>query len=89
MLKSSTKRIWTDFWRSSLDPGLNNTQVIGKICHGVPMRTSETKAVNPVRAPAERSRAGWHLIYSNPDNGISPFDPLAAGGMCSTSPISA
>ena len=26
------------------------------------------------------SCAGWHPIYSNPDNGISPFDPVAAGG---------
>jgi len=24
--------------------------------------------------------AGWHPVYSNPDNGISPFDAVAAGG---------
>lgn len=24
--------------------------------------------------------AGWNPVYSNPDNGISPFDPRAAGG---------
>lgn len=24
--------------------------------------------------------AGWHPVLSNPDNGISPFDPEAAGG---------
>src|SRR5262249_23165766 len=24
--------------------------------------------------------AGWHPVYSNPTNGISPFDPKAAGG---------
>ncbi len=26
------------------------------------------------------SCAGWHPVYSNPDNGISPFDPAVAGG---------
>jgi hypothetical protein len=26
------------------------------------------------------SCAGWHPIYSNPDNGISPFDPAVSGG---------
>jgi hypothetical protein len=26
------------------------------------------------------SCAGWHPVYSNPDNGISPFDPDVAGG---------
>ena len=26
------------------------------------------------------SCAGWHAVYSNPDNGISPFDPAVAGG---------
>jgi hypothetical protein len=24
--------------------------------------------------------AGWHPVYSSPDNGISPFDPATAGG---------
>jgi hypothetical protein len=24
--------------------------------------------------------AGWHPVYANPDNGISPFDPATAGG---------
>lgn len=24
--------------------------------------------------------AGWHPVYSTPDNGLSPFDPKAAGG---------
>jgi hypothetical protein len=24
--------------------------------------------------------AGWHPVYSNPENGINPFDPTAAGG---------
>jgi hypothetical protein len=24
--------------------------------------------------------AGWHPVYSNPDNGISPVDPATAGG---------
>ncbi|HLK36550.1 MAG TPA: hypothetical protein VKU41_07335 [Polyangiaceae bacterium] len=24
--------------------------------------------------------AGWHIVWSNPQNGISPFDPSAAGG---------
>ena len=24
--------------------------------------------------------AGWHPVLSNPDNGLSPFDPAAAGG---------
>jgi hypothetical protein len=24
--------------------------------------------------------AGWHAVYSHPDNGIDPFDPDAAGG---------
>jgi hypothetical protein len=24
--------------------------------------------------------AGWHAVFSTPDNGVSPFDPLAAGG---------
>jgi len=24
--------------------------------------------------------AGWHPVYSTPDNGISPFDPKTAGG---------
>jgi hypothetical protein len=24
--------------------------------------------------------AGWRPVYSNPDNGISPFDPASAGG---------
>jgi hypothetical protein len=24
--------------------------------------------------------AGWHPVYSNPDNGISPIDPKTAGG---------
>jgi hypothetical protein len=24
--------------------------------------------------------AGWHPVYSNPDNGISPVDPAVAGG---------
>jgi hypothetical protein len=23
---------------------------------------------------------GWQVVYSNPDNGISPFDPTVAGG---------
>jgi hypothetical protein len=23
---------------------------------------------------------GWHIVYSNPDNGISPIDPAVAGG---------
>lgn len=24
--------------------------------------------------------AGWHPVYSSPDNGVSPYDPVAAGG---------
>ncbi len=24
--------------------------------------------------------AGWHVVYSNPDNSVSPFDPSVSGG---------
>ncbi len=31
-------------------------------------------------APPYGSCAGWGVVYSTPQNGISPFDPAAAGG---------
>jgi hypothetical protein len=31
-------------------------------------------------APPYGSCAGWHVVYSTPHNGVSPFDPTAAGG---------
>jgi hypothetical protein len=31
-------------------------------------------------APPYGSCAGWGVVYSNPQNGISPFDPATAGG---------
>ncbi len=30
--------------------------------------------------PSYAGCAGWHPVLSNPDNGISPFDPATAGG---------
>jgi hypothetical protein len=30
--------------------------------------------------PPYGSCAGWHVVYSSPTNGISPFDPATAGG---------
>lgn len=30
--------------------------------------------------PPYGSCAGWHIVYSNPSNGISPLDPATAGG---------
>jgi hypothetical protein len=32
------------------------------------------------RTPPYGSCAGWHPVYSNPDNDISPVDPKTAGG---------
>ena len=31
-------------------------------------------------APPYGACAGWHVVYSTPQNGISPFDPAVAGG---------
>jgi len=31
-------------------------------------------------APPYGACAGWHVVYSNPQNGISPLDPSVAGG---------
>ena len=31
-------------------------------------------------APPYGSCGGWGVVYSNPSNGISPFDPATAGG---------
>ncbi len=31
-------------------------------------------------APPYGACAGWHPVYSNPGNGISPLDPIVAGG---------
>jgi hypothetical protein len=31
-------------------------------------------------APPYGACAGWHVVYSTPQNGISPFDPSAGGG---------
>jgi hypothetical protein len=31
-------------------------------------------------APPYGACAGWHVVYSTPQNGISPLDPAAAGG---------
>lgn len=31
-------------------------------------------------APPYGQCAGWHVVYSNPGNGISPFDPSVSGG---------
>jgi len=31
-------------------------------------------------APPYGACAGWHVVYATPQNGISPFDPAAAGG---------
>jgi hypothetical protein len=43
---------------------------------GVTWRTFPCTATSPPYGPC----AGWHVVYSNPTNGISPVDPAVAGG---------
>jgi hypothetical protein len=42
--------------------------------------TTFTCTASATSGPPYGACAGWHPVYSTPDNGISPFDPATAGG---------
>jgi hypothetical protein len=64
------------------EPGEVSVSDDGQTWHAFPCAPTidPQSPIGTGTAPPYGSCAGWHVVYSTPQNGISPLDPAVAGG---------